>query len=133
VHHLHQFGHHLGLAFQLIDDLLGIWGDSRVTGKPVRSDLRIRKKTFPVVVTLGSDSAAGRAFAELYRRADPLEEADLDTAAMLIEKADGRAQTQAEAYRHFELALESLQAIDPVPGPAAELAAVARLVTTRDH
>src|ERR1700734_886603 len=46
------FGAHVGLAFQLTDDLLGIWGAPEVTGKPVRSDLRARKKSLPVVAAL---------------------------------------------------------------------------------
>src|SRR5262249_57344394 len=44
------FGAHAGLAFQLTDDLLGIWGSPAVTGKPVRSDLRTRKKSLPVEI-----------------------------------------------------------------------------------
>ena len=50
--HLRAFGEHLGLAFQHVDDLLGIWGDPAVTGKPVFSDLRNRKKSLPVVAAL---------------------------------------------------------------------------------
>src|SRR5262249_26216405 len=51
---LSSFGHHLGLAFQAIDDLLGIWGQPEVTGKPAWSDLRERKKSLPVVLALAS-------------------------------------------------------------------------------
>lgn len=42
------YGRHIGLAFQLVDDLLGIWGRPEITGKPVYSDLRSRKKTLPL-------------------------------------------------------------------------------------
>ncbi len=48
-----------GIAFQIVDDVLGIWGDPEVTGKPVHGDLRERKKTFPVLVALGSPSGGG--------------------------------------------------------------------------
>ena len=48
------FGAHVGLAFQLTDDVLGIWGAPEVTGKPVRADLRARKKSLPVVAALNS-------------------------------------------------------------------------------
>ena len=51
---LAAFGAHVGLAFQLVDDLLGIWGEPEVTGKPVRADLRARKKSLPVVAALNS-------------------------------------------------------------------------------
>ena len=47
-----EYGDHLGLAFQLVDDLLGIWGDPAVTGKPIWSDLRQRKKSLPVASAL---------------------------------------------------------------------------------
>lgn len=59
---LAQFGHHLGIAFQLTDDILGIWGDPVVTGKPVFSDLANRKKSPPVVAALQMDAQ----FRELY-------------------------------------------------------------------
>jgi geranylgeranyl diphosphate synthase type I len=65
VNALGRFGGHLGLAFQLADDLLGIWGDSVRTGKPGGSDLRNRKKTLPVITALTSDTPAGRQLAAL--------------------------------------------------------------------
>ena len=53
---LADFGSHTGLAFQLVDDLLGIWGAPEVTGKPVWSDLRTRKKTLPVVAAMAGSA-----------------------------------------------------------------------------
>jgi geranylgeranyl pyrophosphate synthase len=61
---LRQFGEHLGLAFQFVDDLLGIWGDPAVTGKPVYSDLAGRKKSLPVV----AHWAPGRRSRAIWRR-----------------------------------------------------------------
>lgn len=69
---LRQFGRRLGLAFQLVDDLLGIWGDTAVTGKPVGSDLRSRKKSLPVVAALAGGTPAGDRLAALYHRTEPL-------------------------------------------------------------
>lgn len=40
----------LGLAFQILDDILGLWGDPKITGKPVGSDLRQNKKTYPIIL-----------------------------------------------------------------------------------
>src|SRR5579875_3684643 len=53
---LRDYGRHLGLAFQAIDDLLGIWGDPERTGKPSHSDLRQRKKSLPVAAALVSST-----------------------------------------------------------------------------
>ena len=72
------FGAHLGLAFQLVDDLLGIWGAPEVTGKPVRADLRARKKSLPVVAALTSGTArGGRAGAPCCASPEALTEDDL--------------------------------------------------------
>ncbi|GHH65001.1 dimethylallyltransferase [Streptosporangium violaceochromogenes] len=133
VDRLRAFGKDLGLAFQLVDDLLGIWGDPEVTGKPVHSDLRSRKKSLPVVAALASSTPAGRELAGLYHRERPLTDADLARAAELVDVLGGRAWSQAQADRMLARALEHLGAVGPAPRPAAELGALARLVTHRDH
>ncbi|HEY0452876.1 family 2 encapsulin nanocompartment cargo protein polyprenyl transferase [Actinophytocola sp.] len=132
VQRLRTFGEHLGLAFQHVDDLLGIWGDPSVTGKPVFSDLRSRKKSLPVVSALASDTAAGRELAALYRGAAPLAGDDLVRAAALVEAAGGRAWSKATADDLLVRALHQLDTVDHGPA-AAELVALARLVTRRDH
>ncbi|WP_031083116.1 polyprenyl synthetase family protein, partial [Streptomyces sp. NRRL WC-3549] len=63
------FGREAGLAFQLIDDLIGIWGDTARTGKPVGADLAAHKKSLPVVAALTSGTAAAGELATLYRGA----------------------------------------------------------------
>ncbi|WP_020667706.1 polyprenyl synthetase family protein [Amycolatopsis nigrescens] len=130
---LHEFGTRLGLAYQLVDDLLGIWGEPSVTGKPVRADLRAGKKSLPVVAALTSGTAAGRRFTELYRRSEPLTKADLDLAAELIEQAGGRHWAQTEADQHLRRALSCLRSASPEPRAAAELTTVAELITRRNH
>ena len=47
-----DFGLNLGLAFQVQDDLLGIWGDEQLIGKSVSTDITTRKKTLPVLLSL---------------------------------------------------------------------------------
>lgn len=59
----HRFGWNLGMAFQLLDDLLGIWGVPEQTGKSAADDLRRRKKTYPVLLGL----ALSPDFARLWR------------------------------------------------------------------
>jgi geranylgeranyl diphosphate synthase type I len=54
---LATYGAQMGLAFQLVDDVLGIWGDPAVTGKPVYSDLRANKKSLPVTYAIAQDPA----------------------------------------------------------------------------
>jgi geranylgeranyl diphosphate synthase type I len=133
VGYLRGFGRRLGLAFQHVDDLLGIWGDPAVTGKPVHSDLCSRKKSFPVVAVLTSQTPAGRELAELYHRDQPLSGTDAARAAELIDIAGGRAWGQAQADGLLAQAMRELQSASPAPRAAAELGALARLATHRDH
>lgn len=134
---LRGFGEQLGVAFQLTDDLLGIWGDPEVTGKPIYSDLQRRKKSLPVVAALTSGTAAGAELAELYKPDRPLSDAELVHAAGLVERAGGRAWSRTRAGDLLADALRALRsAIDPTVDTvraAAELAAVARLAVHRDH
>jgi geranylgeranyl diphosphate synthase, type I len=133
VTHLRGFGKYLGLAFQHVDDLLGIWGDPAVTGKAVHSDLCSRKKSFPVVAALTSQTAAGRELATLYHRDEPLSETDAAHAAELIDLAGGRAWSQAQADDLLAQAMRELESASPAPRAAVELGALARLATHRDH
>lgn len=132
IEHLRGFGKHLGLAFQLVDDLLGIWGDPAVTGKPIYSDLQTRKKSLPVVAALTSDTPAGRELATFYHRDQPLSAADLVHAAKLIDTAGARGWSQAQADDLLAQALGHLRSAGPTAQAAAALGALARLATRRD-
>jgi geranylgeranyl diphosphate synthase type I len=133
IDHLRVFGERLGLAFQLVDDLLGIWGDPELTGKSVYSDLRQRKKSLPVVAALTSGTPAGTELAELYRGDTPMSDADLVKAADLIETAGGRAWCQSKADELLAEALQDMWSAGPAEHASAGLVELARLVTHRDH
>lgn len=128
---LRRFGMELGLGFQALDDLLGIWGDPSVTGKPAGNDLRERKMSIPVTVALCSGTEAGRELASLYAR-DHLDETDIARAANLVEKAGGRAATAAAAKKRLQRAVEAISSADLEPEPAGELVAIAHFVVDRD-
>jgi geranylgeranyl diphosphate synthase type I len=132
VEYLRGFGENLGLAYQCLDDVRGIWGDPLATGKAARSDLVNRKKTLPVVATLCSGTAAGRELALLYHGEGPLPAADVARAATLIESAGGRSWTEARAVEHQEQAMECLRSAGLAAAAEAELAELARLVTAPD-
>ncbi|WP_367128901.1 family 2 encapsulin nanocompartment cargo protein polyprenyl transferase [Saccharothrix sp. HUAS TT1] len=130
VEHLRSFGERVGLAFQFVDDLLGIWGDPEVTGKPVYSDLVNRKKSLPVVAALTSGTRAGRELDAMYHSDRPLDPA---RAAELIETSGARVWAQGRADDLLARARQHLKAARPADRAARELEAVARLATRRDH
>ncbi|GAA4854548.1 family 2 encapsulin nanocompartment cargo protein polyprenyl transferase [Kitasatospora terrestris] len=130
---LDAFGREIGLAFQLIDDLIGIWGDPAVTGKPVGADLAARKKSLPVVFALRSGTPAGAELAELYAHERPLSAEELQRAAAAVEAAGGREWAQGESCDRMAAAIAHLAEAVPAPAAADELLALAELVTRRSH
>ncbi|MFI7142480.1 polyprenyl synthetase family protein [Streptomyces massasporeus] len=113
---LSRYGYHLGLAFQAVDDFLGIWGDSEITGKPLWSDLRRRKKSLPVCAALEEGGPESRKLAELLAVPDgDVDEPHLAERAALIEAAGGRDFTLDAARRSHERALAALEGV-PMPG-----------------
>jgi geranylgeranyl diphosphate synthase type I len=60
VNNLSKFGRYTGIAFQLIDDLIGVTGDPKLTGKAVGNDIREGKKTFPILLALENADAIKR-------------------------------------------------------------------------
>ncbi|RJQ79445.1 polyprenyl synthetase family protein [Pseudonocardiaceae bacterium YIM PH 21723] len=133
--HLREFGERIGIAFQLTDDLLGIWGDPEVTGKPVHSDLANRKKSLPVVAALGAASPAAQRLAEVYLRDEPLRAEELAEVAQLIEEAGGRAWAQRHATELLETALGHLHAAAATVDSraVAELRVLADLASRRAY
>ncbi|MFE2288282.1 family 2 encapsulin nanocompartment cargo protein polyprenyl transferase [Streptomyces sp. NPDC059443] len=123
------FGREAGLAFQLIDDLIGIWGDPGHTGKPAGADLLARKKSLPVVAALTSGTAAGEELAALY--AGPMTGDDVRRAADAVERAGGRDWAQAHAADRMGRAVQQLSRAVPDLGAAGGLLALAEFVTRR--
>ena len=131
------YGEHVGMAFQLVDDVLGIWGDPALTGKPVLSDLRARKKSLPVTYVLAQHSDPARA-ATAHELADWLAasgqpgEAELNRIATVIEDAGGRAWALAEAEREVGLAVRAVESVPLADSARAELIALTRYLTRRE-
>ncbi|MFD0889743.1 polyprenyl synthetase family protein, partial [Streptosporangium algeriense] len=130
-HGYRVFGRQLGLAFQLVDDLLGIWGDPQVSGKPVGADLAARKRSLPVVAALTSGTKAGDLLAQMYASTGDFDQTAVTRAAELVEASGGRAWAQAEAERRTREARQALAAIRPAPGGAEELATLTALMVGR--
>ena len=125
---LHRAGHHLGLAFQAVDDLLGIWGAPTVTGKPLYGDLRRGKKTFPIITALATGTPDSRRLADLLE-AGPRGDDDLERAARLIEAAGGRSHTRDLARTHLDRALRIIGTAGVPTRVAAEFTALVQAVT----
>lgn len=128
IHHFATYGLDLGLAFQIQDDLLGIWGDEHLTGKSVATDITTRKKTLPVLYGL-ERSAALR---ELY--AGTADDHDfVRHVVALLDSVGAQAYTVGQAAHHTNRALAALAAAQPVGAAAAALQQLTDLLLRRDH
>jgi geranylgeranyl diphosphate synthase type I len=109
-----SFGHYLGLAFQVQDDILGIWGDEALTGKSAASDLLEGKKSLPVMAGL---SANGK-FAARWKQG-PIQSAEVQELARVLASEGGYEKANDAAKQMTDLALMSLREADP-QGEAGE-------------
>jgi geranylgeranyl diphosphate synthase, type I len=128
---LAEFGGHVGLAFQLTDDLLGIWGATEVTGKPVGADVLARKKSLPVVAALTSDTPAAAELAGILESTGTLGEDDVVRAADLVVAAGGRQWAEQEADDRLAAAARSIENIGLPADVRAEFTAIAEFITAR--
>jgi geranylgeranyl diphosphate synthase type I len=128
---LGTFGSQFGLAFQLVDDVLGIWGDPAVTGKPVHSDLRSRKKSLPVTYAVTHPTYGDELRSWLAATEEPDTAAVVRIADMLAE-AGARDWALAEAKRRMAQAEDALSSVDLDPGARDDMLALAQFVVDRD-
>ena len=120
----------MGLAFQAVDDVLGIWGEPVVTGKPAGNDIRRGKKSIPIVAALEHDDS-GELRALLSE--PELDDTNVARAARLIDHLGGRAFTEDIASSSLAAAFASLERSGAAPAAAAEMEHVARFVVGRDR
>ena len=99
---LSQFGESLGYLFQITDDILGIWGDSSKTGKPVGSDIINRKKSLPIIHCINelSDNSF-KQFDNIYST-DKHDSDDVETILDFLNKTNTRSYTNNLAVKYYE-------------------------------
>ncbi len=110
---LANYGEQLGIAFQIADDVLGLWGNPEVTGKSARTDLLSRKKSYPVLYAMQSEQ--GQELRSLYAKKEWSDQ-DITHVEKILDETNAReyAKKQAEVYaKRAELALEATQLKNP--------------------
>ena len=114
-----RFGWALGVAFQLNDDLLGIWGDEAATGKEP-SDIEARKKTLPLIHALEHGVPADRERLRRILAGDHPSPDEVVEARAILARAGSEAFTRARAHHHRDEAIAHLEASGAVGGEAIE-------------
>lgn len=125
------FGLPLGEAFQLRDDVLGVFGDPRQTGKPAGDDIREGKQTFLIATALQRCDAADQQLLTTALGNPELDSASLDAAREVIVSCGALAATEDRIRQQFDAAMQALGATQLANGASSELAALAHAAINR--
>ncbi|MBI5652773.1 MAG: polyprenyl synthetase family protein [Chloroflexi bacterium] len=101
-----RFGENIGTAFQITDDILGIWGDPQITGKSAASDILSKKKSLPAIFGL-SHPRFGEALRAIYRK-PALDQPDIARVMVLLDAIGARAYAEQRADEYRAAALAAL-------------------------
>jgi all-trans-nonaprenyl-diphosphate synthase len=126
-HKMYLYGRHLGLAFQIVDDILDFTSSSEVLGKPAGSDLAGGNLTAPVLYAMEEQPRLAELIVGEFEQ-----EGDLEKALGLIHSSTGIDQSWALAKEHVQLALEQLTDLAPSHSKSA-LIEMGDYVLQRSH
>ncbi|HTP03228.1 MAG TPA: polyprenyl synthetase family protein [Anaerolineales bacterium] len=120
------FGRYLGLAFQVQDDILGVWGDEAAIGKSAASDLVEGKNSLPVLYGLAQKAAFARRWAE-----GPVLESETRELAGALAADGARDYCAAEADRLTAMAMDALHSAHPGGDAGEALSQLAAMLLQR--
>lgn len=126
--HFAEFGLNLGLAFQIRDDILGIWGDPAVTGKSAATDILSRKKSLPVLYGLTHSPALVDLYARATFGAD-----EVDAAVRVLNEIGAQQVTVEYETRFYRQAVEALERANPQGSAAAGLVKLTESLFQRSY
>lgn len=123
-----DFGLNLGIAFQIHDDILGIWGDPEVTGKSAATDILTRKKSFPVLYGLAQNPA----LMNVYARPE-FSDDDVAEAVQLLDEVNTQNYTRQQEKIYYQRAMNALEAANPGGEPAQQLRTFVEFLFERNY
>ncbi len=136
---LEHAGRCLGLAFQIRDDALGIWGDSSATGKSSDNDIRRRKKSYPIVHALEQTAAPEHAALARVYAGDtggdgaPVGDEDVRGVMRALDALGARAASERAAGVHYDGFLAALADCGLREEGRASLEEAGRFIVRREH
>ena len=128
-----ECGRALGYVFQIRDDALGVWGEESVTGKPVGSDIRRKKNSYPVVYAMeNADALDGRLLSEIYAK-DALDDADVASVMGVMERIGVQERAHVEASEWADRAMAALVAVELSPEARRDIEDFTHFLLVRDR
>jgi len=129
---LGRYGRHVGVAFQIRDDVLDLTGDAATLGKAIGADLAEGKLTLPVLLALEAQPELAAQLASLGGGAQPSDRAATMAVVAALRETGAIVAAQERVRRELQAALGALQSLEPSPALMA-LSAVTEVIGSRDH
>jgi len=127
-----SFGRHVGRAFQIRDDMLGIWGDPAITGKPRGSDIRRRKKSFPIAHAFEHADAEDRAALTSVYAAGSIDDGQVSTVMSILQQTHTRRQSEVHVHSDLQQAETILESLPFEPSGKDEMRELVAFLARRD-
>ena len=128
-----ECGRALGYVFQIRDDVLGVWGQEEVTGKPVGSDIRRKKNSYPVVLAMeAAEDADGKRLTSIYEK-DELDENDVSSVLEIMGRVGVQEQAGTEVSEWADMAMEALAPIELSQSARQEIEEFTHFLMVRDR
>ena len=128
-----ECGRALGYVFQIRDDLLGVWGEEEVTGKPVGADIRRKKSSYPIVCALeAADERDAHVISAIYEKPE-IEDQDVASVLEVMERIGVRDNAQAEANWWADAAMRSLEHVELSAESRREIEELTHFLLVRDR
>lgn len=126
---LRAWGEDLGVAFQVWDDYIGIWGDPADTGKSNATDIVRKKRTLPILLGIRAGGEVGTVIEREYQSRQP----DVETVVQAMNTAGVREMVIGAAAERAERTVNDIKNLPITESARGELAMVARFFVHRDH
>ena len=133
IEHMYEVGRNLGLAFQIQDDILGIWGEDSKTGKSRASDIMKKKKTLPVIYGMQKADLAQREELFAIYEGETISERILLRVLMILDSAGARQYAEDVAREYCDKSLATLRQVEIDPSIKEEFIQLAGFMIGREY
>lgn len=133
INNFRGFGRNIGLAFQIIDDIIGIWEKAEQTGKPKASDVRNRKKTLPILYSMEKASEDDKKILKKLYSQPRLTDEDVEKVLDILEASGAYDFSKKMAEEYERTALEKLAGTGVENEAAEDIRVLAEFLVRRKY
>lgn len=128
-----ECGRHLGFAFQIRDDVLGIWGDGVATGKPVGADVRRKKNSLPIVYAMAKARGTDASLLKTVYSSETIDDQAVDSVLQTMDRLEVKEYTEDLVAEHCDATLSTLDDVKLSPEDRKDIEELCHFLSVRQH